>query len=187
MSTSVVSICNQALIALSANLITSITSSQKEAQLCNAVYDMSRRELLRKHPWNFAVKRQELAQSVTAPISDFLYQYTLPADCLRVLEVSTQQTYKIEGRSLLTNEQTIFLRYIYDNQNPSTYDDAFVNVLSTFLAYKIAYAITQSPSQRADLWELFSRQLTSAKYIDATEDIQDQIDPRTASLISVRF
>jgi len=187
MATSVVSICNQALIALSGNLITSITSSQKEAQLCNAVYDQGRRKLLRKHPWNFAIKRQELAQSVTAPINDFLYQYTLPADCLRVLEVDTLGTYKIEGRSLLTNEETIFLRYIYDNQNPSTYDDEFVDCFATYLAYKLAYAITQSSTQRADLFELYNRQLTSAKYIDATEDVQDPIDPRTTSLIAARY
>jgi len=58
----IISLCNQALYLLGANVITALDQGTKEANLCNALYDFNRRNLLRSHLWNFAIMRGELAE-----------------------------------------------------------------------------------------------------------------------------
>tara|TARA_R100001530_G_scaffold114015_1_gene80959 strand:+ start:206 stop:1021 length:816 start_codon:yes stop_codon:yes gene_type:complete len=61
MASSEVAICNSALIKLGAAEISSLSDTNKRAQLCNAQYSKLRDELLRSHPWNFAIGRKVLS------------------------------------------------------------------------------------------------------------------------------
>lgn len=67
-------ICNRALIRIGADTIVDITENSKEGRLCNILYDQIRKDLLRSHPWNFAIRRIILAPDAnTAPNTDFFY------------------------------------------------------------------------------------------------------------------
>ena len=102
---SVVQICNSALNQLGASSITALTDDSKNARLCNERYTTVRDAVFRSHPWNCLVKRIQLAQDTDTPPWGFTYQYTLPSDCLRVLQIKDYNSdYKIEGRKLLINE-----------------------------------------------------------------------------------
>jgi len=104
MAQSVVDICNSALSLVGAASIMSLTDNSKEARICNLQYDSNRRDELRKHYWNFAIKRVALAPDAQAPAFDFAYQFTLPSDCLRiVIPNDAYLDWVLEGRKILTN------------------------------------------------------------------------------------
>lgn len=104
MSQSVIDCCNSALSMVGAASIMSLTDNSREARVCNLQYDSNRRDELRKHYWNFAIKRAALAPDTATPAFDFAYQFTLPADCLRiVIPNDANLDWTLEGRKILTN------------------------------------------------------------------------------------
>jgi hypothetical protein len=81
---SVVEIYNEALGLLGAQKI-SDPSGTGVAAIITSVYSTCRQSLLESHPWNFALKTSLLAQEVYTPVGDdFIYQYALPADYIRL-------------------------------------------------------------------------------------------------------
>ena len=58
---SVIDICNKALDKLGQNPIISLTDGNKAANLCTRNWPLVRDQVLREHPWNFAMKRAILA------------------------------------------------------------------------------------------------------------------------------
>ena len=71
MATNSVDICNTALILNGAQTINSLSDDSKGAKLCNKEYDKVRQAVLTEHPWNFAMSRKELAQTVNVPVFKF--------------------------------------------------------------------------------------------------------------------
>lgn len=61
MATSDISIANGALLRLGADGISSLGEANDRARLVNQHFVTSRKESLREHPWNFAVKRTRLS------------------------------------------------------------------------------------------------------------------------------
>lgn len=147
MSVTVVGICNDALIGIGSDRISSITEDTRRAQLLNTLFEPTRDEVLSKHPWNFAIKRVTLAANSTTPDSEYTYSYDIPNDSLRVLDMpeSTGIDWVEEDGQILTNESSsIKIRYIYRNTDPTKWSPSFADALAWRLGGKIAYALTQS-------------------------------------------
>ena len=167
---SVVDICNGALNQLGASTIISLTEDSKNARLCNARYNQVRDSLFRSHLWNCLIKRVELARDVAAPSWGFSYQFTLPADCLRVITIlNYDYDYKIEGRKILANHDSIKVQYVARIEDPNQYDELLRETLSAALAADIAYAITSSNPMASTMYNLFQDKLREARFVDATE------------------
>jgi hypothetical protein len=167
---SVVDICNGALNQLGASTILTLTEDSKNARLCNARYTQVRDSVFRSHPWNCLQKRVQLAADSTAPAWGFTQQYTLPADCLRVLTILDYDAdYKIEGRKILTDNSTMKILYISRVEDPNQYDELLRETLSAALAADIAYAITSSNPTASNMYNLFQDKLKEARFVDATE------------------
>lgn len=186
-SISNVAVCNMALLQLGAKPISSLSETTTEAVACNSQYDYLRRNLLRLHPWNFAIKQIELAQEVSTPVFDYDYKYTLPSDCVRLWKVLDNGDYKIQGRSILTSEKTCKIEYVYDNTDPSTWDAAFVEVMVASIRHAIAYTITESGSEVERSGVILKEKLQKAKSIDGSEDINDEYGRYDSVLISSRY
>ena len=97
---SVVDICNRALQKLGAESITSLTQNTENARACNSCFEFLRDAELRAHPWNFAIKRAQLAADLTPPEFGYDLRYQLPSDYLRLLpsdsfDVNRSADYKI--------------------------------------------------------------------------------------------
>lgn len=168
--TSKVEICNVALINLGADTITSLTEDSKEARKCNIIYDVVRKELLRGHPWNFAIKRQQLASEVSTPAFEYDYQFNLPSDCLRALKVFDQVSeFKIEGKKIVSDDSTIKLLYIKDETDPAQFDSNFAYLLSLGIAAEIAYDITGNSQQAALMRSRYTQARREAKQWDGQE------------------
>ena len=153
---SVVDICNGALNQLGASTILTLTEDSKNARLCNARYTQVRDSVFRSHPWNCLQKRVQLAADTDTPAWGFTKQYTLPADCLRVLTILDYDAdYKVEGRKILTDNSTMKILYISRVEDPNEYDELLRETLSAALAADIAYAVTSSNPTATNMFNLF--------------------------------
>ena len=185
-----VEICNSALNMLGANNIISLTEDSKNARLMNQRYEPIRDAVFRSHSWNCLIKRVELAQDTETPSHEYTKQYTLPSDCLRVLRVGGHhdgsssdldngQTFKIEGRKLLTDEGTVYLIYIALITDVNQYDTLLRETIAARLAAELSYAITSSAALTNSLKETYLEKLREARFTDATEGTADNLDSST--------
>lgn len=173
MSATQVSICSNALLMLGAQTISAIDEAVDRARIASNLYDSTRDSLLRSHPWNCAVKRVVLAPDTAAPGFDYDAQFTLPADCLRVLQVGEEGyevDYKVESGKILCSGTSLALRYIWKNTTESTWDAMLVEAMQYAMAAAMAYPITASASM-ADLmarkYEMFMKR---CRAVDGQED-----------------
>jgi|TARA_R110000782_G_scaffold97360_1_gene182189 hypothetical protein len=170
MATSVVQIVNNALVKIGANAILTLTEDTEAARAANLVYDQIRDACIRDHVWNFAVNRVELAQNSTAPAFGFSYQYNLPSDCLRVLQMDDMSTlYKIEGGKLLTDDGTAKILYLARVEDVNLFDAMFVEALSARLAAELSVTLSESNTLYSNMMEMYQRKISDARSMDAQE------------------
>lgn len=172
-----VAICNRALIEIGANTIVSLSEDSEEARRCSVVYDECRQTILRDNPWNFATKQASLARLSTAPLFDFQYAYQLPSDCLRVMRTKDNSRHKIVGRTVHSDEESLYIEYIADIDDPNVYDGMFREALSLLIAYKLAYATTASTSMAQDRYQVYLNALSRARGVDAQEGTPPSMRP----------
>ena len=181
---SVVEICNGSLNQLGATTILSLTEDSKNARLCNSRYTQVRDALFRTHPWNCLQKRIELALDTSAPIWGFKYSYTLPADCLRLLRILDYDTnYKVEGRKVLSNSETMKILYVSRVTDPNEYDELLRETISASLGADIAFGVTSNNQTAKNMYELFKDKLRDARFVDSTEGQNVEQDLGMADVI----
>ena len=179
-------ICNLALLRVGQPVIGDITEASDPAITCRKFYTETRDELLRQHPWNFAMGRKELAASTTTPDFEFTYSFPLPADCLRVLSLYyTDYEWVIEGKNLLTNLDTVQIKYIKRITDSGIFPPDFTEALSIKLAQKIAAYVTQNLKLSQLLYEEFEMVLARAKAADAQEGSYQAFE--TSTIINSRY
>ena len=167
---STVDICNGALNQLGATTILSLTEDSKNARLCNSRFTQVRDAVFRSHPWNCLQTRVELASSTTAPAWGFSYKYDLPGDCLRLLKIlDYDSNYKVEGRSILSNNSSMKILYISRVEDPNQYDELLRETLSAALGADIAYAITSNNTTSQNMLVTYQEKLKDARFVDSTE------------------
>ena len=175
---SVVNMCNSSLNLLGASTISALTDDTKNARLCNQRYEPVRNRVFRSHAWNCLHKRVQLAQNSTAPVVEYAHAYALPSDCLRVLKIhngttdsiATALDYKLEGRNIVTDQDTIFLIYIALDTDPNNYDTYLREAISHQLAADLCYAITNNAALANNYMARADERLREARFIDATEN-----------------
>ena len=166
----------------------SLADESKAANWCNTFYAETRDEVLRAHPWNFANKRTVLSRLVAAPVFGWAYQYQLPEDCLRVLQLNACKywyndiTWEIEGRVLLTDDIEARLKYVCRVADANLFDSIFVEALSIKLASKLAKPIYGSDTVGGNLLAEYARVTGPlAQGVDAREKKSRLRSPREGS------
>lgn len=177
MAVSEASICNKALTFLGANRISSLDEDSLEAKLCKEHYADVRDDLLRSHPWKFALARVELAKIATAPAFGWDCQFQLPNDCLRVVELDGQEAdnWTVEGTTLLTNVTVAKIKYIKRVTVTVQFDSVFTTVLALDLGILLSYALTTSQGIRSDLVSLREAKIKEARTFSAQESVGDRV------------
>lgn len=166
-----VGIANLALGHIGEPPITNFDEGTVAATTVSVFFGQTVDETLRDHPWNFAVKRQQLARLGSAPAFGWLYQYQLPSDFLRSLQVNENKTpHQIEGRVIVTDNTLCQLRYISRVEDTTIFDPMFVSALAARLAYNISMPITQSEAIKAQMWQLYLQKISMARDVDAQEE-----------------
>lgn len=169
---SIVDVCNKALDKVGQGAITSLGDGTKAANLCTRQWPLVRDQLLRDHPWNFAVTRTTLASDEIAPVWGFTARFPLPSDCLRLLEVRDLSTgeYQVEGRFIHADATVLYIRYISRIEDPNVYDTAFVDAVASRLAIELCEPLTQSTTKKKMLADEYDDSLTRAKRADGQEN-----------------
>ena len=145
--TSKVKICNMALSRLGADTITSLTDNTTEAKLCNTLFNDLADRVMMQGSWTSTVTRVDLALTTNTPSFGYTNEFQLPVDplCLKVLNIDEIVTgsipYRIEGDKLLTDTDTIKIRYIAQLTNTEDYDPLLTEAIEVLLASYLALPI----------------------------------------------
>ncbi|UOF83065.1 major capsid protein [Caudoviricetes sp.] len=175
-----VEICNRALQKLGAKRIVALSDDSRNARACNVAYDPVRLSLLRSHPWNCATARAELAANSTTPAWGRANSFPLPSDFVRMVEDypednSNAKDWVIEGRNILTDDSgPIYLRYIYDLEDPNEMDSLFREALSCLLALELSEEITQSNTKKESIKHDYSKVIAEARKANAFENVSSE-------------
>ena len=184
-------ICNLALdylLQTNEESVTNIDSPTTQTEVvCARWYDVARKSLLRRHPWNFATKRIVLTADVNKPAFGYDFAYNLPNDFIRVISLEEPDNnaplltaqYRVEGNQLLVGRlvgasqssgaQSLNFIYIFNETNIVKFDDLFVDTLAIELASKIAYKFTASNTDVQRINSLLDDKLQVARTVDGQE------------------
>lgn len=179
-----VEIANRALAKIGDKRVTSLDDDSKQAREAKAAFDIVRDSELRARRWSFSIKRTTLAALADAPAFGYAYQYQLPTDCLRILEVGDTYPggdltsyrngpgaeYAIEGRTILTNYAApLKLRYSAQITDTGLYDATFVEALACKLAVELATPLSASETRKNSAWNDYKEAIAAARRANAIE------------------
>jgi hypothetical protein len=181
MSATRIGICNSALAKVGAKFITALTDDTKAAIYCQQQYARLRDEVLRAHPWNFALARVSLAAdaSWTDALEEWDYRFPLPGNVLRVVKTSISDPWKVEGRYLLANDSEIAIQAIVNDASEGVYDPMFAECLALRMAADLAYVLSNNATLSATLMQAYKAMIPDARTIDAQEGAGDEVEVST--------
>lgn len=170
-------VANVALREIGSTAITSISDGSDVANVVDDIYTEVRDDLLRSHPWNFATKRVQLAQSATDPAFEFDHAYVLPSDWLRTISVHDNDAghgtlvYRheiVNGQQVLvTSSDAVYLRYVYQVTDPNLMSADFRRAFALSLARDLAIPLTSSNSMQEKYDQMANRAIARARSSDA--------------------
>lgn len=178
-----ISIYNMALDLLEEEAAVDPQDDRAPVRWLNRNYAPSRDALLRRHPWNFAIKRVSLPALEEAPAFGWRYQYQMPSDTLRILPLTDSGEFNgrpvphvIEGLRILTNASPgLRVRYVCRIENVANYDPIFVELLAMNLAVKMAHWMTGKRTLMETL-TMMARELNEdARLLDALEGTPEAV------------
>jgi hypothetical protein len=190
-----VQIVNLALLKFGDTTIGDINEPSTSAKTAKVFWDACVRRLIRSFPWNFATKQGVLGAPLdTPPLFEYAYAYQLPEDCMRMLAVfppnmsntssfgtgsywnDVPRHWEIQGRTLLTNLESGFIKYISYSRDgcgspdsgmwPEEFDNALALMMAAEMASKLG---TNGKALRLQLIQEFNAAIAEAKNTDAIE------------------
>lgn len=165
-----VGVANLALVGLGADRIMALDEKTENAEKVNAIFDLTRDEVLRAHPWNFALERIEFAPTANTPLYQYDVEYEMPGRVLRILSTESSDTdFVIEGNKVLTNENPFRCRCIVRVTDPVQWDEVFVTCFAARLEAELAYAIVDNASLAELKYKIYQQKLRLATGVDAQE------------------
>ena len=174
-----VGICNRALTKLGDKRITSLDEDSKPAAVLNSMYDDVLDACLRAHVWSFAKTRAQLAALADAPLFGFGYQYRLPADFIRLIQIGqflvyprtdTRGLFSIEDGNILTDiGAPLYIRFARRVTDPNAMDALFREAFACRLAAEACESLTQSSTKRQAAWAEHEQAIAAAIRVNAIE------------------
>jgi hypothetical protein len=152
-----VQICNMALSRLGANTLVSLTDTTSEAILCNTLFDTLAERVMIQGSWTSVIFRADLARTTNTPTFGYTYEYQLPVNpkCLKVIALDEESPgdidYQVEGDKILTDEESISIKYIGKVTNTEEFDALLTESIEILLASYLALPITGNAGLAAEL------------------------------------
>lgn len=177
-----VSIASNALVMLGGAPFSSFDEAKPHVRTAANLYATVRDDVLRAHMWNCATDRVLLAPLANVPAFDFNYQFQLPGDWLRTIQVGYKGNpieYRTEGQRLMADVTVLPLVYVFRNTVEDTWSSNLIHVMELAMAAKMAYAVTSSTSVRDSYRDEFARELKVAKAVDGQDDPPEEFGSGT--------
>ncbi len=190
-----VQICNFALASLGEAPISSIEDPKTDVeQLMQLYYPLLRDATLEEKDWSFATRRLVLEIVDVSNDDHWGYgnSFTVPNDLARVIDVRSNPNdnapsnfeWRFEDRKIICDANKIYIRYIIDNIDPSTFSPMFVQALAARIAAEACIPITENVGLSQQLWNVFANKLAEAKTNDSLQGKSQQI--HATKLMQVR-
>ncbi len=193
MSTVAVEICNDALNHLGAEAINDLSDDNNIARTCLRQYPIAKEYILRQHPWNFAINRDQITSSGSSTIFGEAFTYIIPGNCIRIYKVIDDDfqpvRYKVERGIIYANPQrkmdlptdevadpSINLVYIDKDTPEHLFDPSFKKAVAAQLAADMCYKITQSTTLMGGLISLAKDYVAEARSMDSMEGIPQDMN-----------
>lgn len=258
-------ICNLALTHIGARELTDVdTDNSNEGKVLRLWYESTRDDMLRSHPWNFAMKRARLqvtystlsgsavsdssgkvaiahtahglitgdkiyikdVEGLTSinttwfitkvndngftlddstyssgyssgtgkftkiPLFDWNFQYTAPTDMLRLISLeNVQDPFSFENGKILANDETIFVRYVYQVTDTTLYPSDFTNAFSYLLASNIAQTLTGPAGEGNNYRKIYEQMIAPMVKVRDSREGRDRVRKETqySDLVNARF
>lgn len=193
---------NSALAHLRETALTSLDQDRAAARHVKAQFGNVRDALLRRHPWNFAERRQVLSEDPLAARGRFLRTFPLPAVCLRVnsVEGAAEDDWSVETRDapaggaaeletevLSTDIASPVVFYNTTVANVRLWDPLFLECFALLLAAKIGPLLGRDRTEVESLETRAERLLLpAAKRVDEREAARSQL-PRNLPILTNRW
>lgn len=169
---------NAALLKVSRSIVSAVDDGSYEANTCNALYPKALNSTLYDHAWNSCKQQAVLNPLTEAPAHGFAYAFQMPNDLVRVIQCykSTRIDdydfrWDIYGRTILTNVDALYLKYIYRPPGTEGLSPGLIDCLAHRLAMEL---VTPLQLDRAEAQALLQEYLTfvlpHAKAIDSMEN-----------------
>lgn len=191
MAGSQVEIVNLGLQKCGEARIRSMTQDTQAAREANSCWESVRRAALRRHYWNFAKGRAQLAPSATAPLMGWTYQFPVPTDFLALRGIYVNGNYQqqytdIPEPYVLENNGTqmvimseinpLYITYTRNVTDTAQYDPLFDQVLACDLAVQLAYPLSLSMERIQQIERERLGWLKEAKLINAIENKSERFE-----------
>lgn len=178
---------NRALIKLGQPRVSNFeTDESVNAVTINALWSSVRDIVLQTYPWNFSVKRANIAASAEAPSWGYSYKFPIPSDCLQILEIRDDVEYQAEDNHILCDESgPIYIKYISNSTDVDSWPPTFNELFIAHLAIEASERITDDTG----LKQLLMQQLRMVEEkVMATDSVENwPVDPVEDDWIKVRY
>lgn len=168
---------NRALSKLGETRISNLdTVDIRKAQVLRDMWEHVLKAVLSAYPWNFAVKRIQIAADESVPSWGYDVAYTIPIDFLTLLEIKDNPDYRLEQNpdntlSILTNAASpLFIRYISYVEDTGIFDPLFSEALAARLALEACESLTQSNTKKQILASEYEKIIAQAYASDSIQD-----------------
>ena len=189
-----VRLINQALMLLGENIIQSLEEDSPEAKAADTFFPDARDHCLRDLKPSFAKKRSGVLVALPTPAFEYRYASELPQDCLAVVSLNytdntgdsvTNRMWTIEGRTILTQKANIKIAYIATSPDiEGIMDSSFVKALAAYLAYEMAYPLTNDTKKIDAMVALYGIRADDARAVYGLES--STIQTINTQLLQVR-
>ena len=145
------------------------------------MWDSVRDAFLQAYPWNFAIKRAQVAAdgatATYATHGEYTKRYLLPSDFLSLLSIRNSPIYQLEGQYILTNEGApLKFRYISRITNTGEHDAMFTEAFASKLAFEAIEEFTASNTKKQVLAQQLEIDIKAAFASDAIQDQPQDIE-----------
>lgn len=181
-----VGICNQAINLVSGTQIVSIDDEIREATICKVMYDDIRDLVLEDADWTFATKRYLLTPEVETPVWGYNYQFTVPPEVLRLINIAdnidqlngdSDLDWRREDNLILCDVSTnIYVKAIRQITDESRFSAGYVQAFVYKLAAHLAIPIAGSRTLHDKMEELYNKHRSNGAANDGRQGRTDRIN-----------
>lgn len=183
MGSAKIEIANNALGELGENALSSLAEISLRAEAVNTHYDDTLEDLLGKNAWRFAVVKETLSRDVATPLNEWQYQYTLPAQFVRLVNLYPRSDFEIYGAKIYTDASSLACDYV-KKVSESLFPPPFVRLVSLELAVRMCMTITRDVELKTRLQGDTRLQFAAALAADSQQRPNRRIED--APFINVR-
>lgn len=147
------------------------------------VFDKVVGEIMRGYAWGFAQKYVALNVDAAAPAHGFKYSYSLPDDCIRMIDVhcqtdlrSPKARYAVAGRKIFSNANPCYARYVSNDAAKESAINLWPMDFTDAVAFRIALEIIALSGENMaavpQLTQQYQISLGTAQLNDARESME---------------